>query len=395
MGRRDQRFQIVIEGLRSQIGESFAPGERLPSKREFAAMHGVGETTVKRVMKVLTSEGYVTVIPNVGSFRTNARGSSPTDAAGEKREALAVGLVSRRSADEWPSHEIYPALLEAARGRGIQVLEIPNPNSYRYTPSRSLIQLARVPWNRFDVALFVEAEDTIQLNDPVLSARKVVAVDHDATGYGIDSVAYANANAGAIAARHLLALGHIRFAVTEEQNDAGFPADPAWTERQQGFEATIKAAGGLLLPQWRLQIPRRGHLQTVDQFINAAVAAWAAAPVAQRPTALFALTSIPLVLDRIIEQLCHHGWRVPRDMSVVTVTSGGKFFGRGEPQLGSLRITSVNFDLATLVRRTFDAAEELANEPRPNGVRPRRAPKLFLAPAMLAPGSSTALPPSL
>lgn len=395
MPRRDRRFQTVIEELRRQIDSSFAPGESLPSNRELASMHGVGETTVKRAMSVLVSEGCVTVVPNVGSYKTSAAGSDSPDLPARrssKSESLAVGLMTRRSADVWPKHEIYAALLEEAQRRRITVVALPHPHAIRFTPGRARIQLARVPWNTFDVGLLVEAEDTIRLRDPVLLARKVIAVDHDATEYGLDSVAFANVNAGTMVARHLLNLGHTRFAVTEEQNDAGFPADPAWTERQHGFEAALKAAGGLLLPQWRLPIPRRGYMQSPNRFIKATAAAWAQAPIAQRPTALFVLTSDPLDIDMLIDQFARHGLRVPNDLSLITLTVNGKNWGNREPERNGLRFTSIDFDLSALVRRTFDAAKELAKEKWRNGKRPSRPPKLFLAPAMLLPAASTAPP---
>jgi DNA-binding LacI/PurR family transcriptional regulator len=384
--RRDRRFQALLDELRRQIGNSFWPGESLPSNRALASMHGVGETTVQRAMMVLVSEGCVKVVPNVGSYKANAGKRAA------KSKSLAVGLMTRRSADVWPKHEIYAALQAEALRRKIKFVAVPHPHASRYTPGRSQIQLAQVPWNTFDVGLLVEAEDTIRLRDPLLLARKVIAVDHDATEYGIDSVAFANSNAGKIAAQHLLGLGHTRFAVTEEQNDPGFPADPAWTERQFGFEAAIKSAGGSLLPQWRLQIPRRGYQQSPDRFIKAAAAAWAAAPVAQRPTALFVLTSDPLDFNMLISQLARHGLRIPTDLSLIVLTTNGKVWGGGEPERDGIRLTSIDFDLSALVRRTFDAAKELAEEKRPTAKRPSRPPKLFLAPAMLAPGTSTAPP---
>jgi DNA-binding GntR family transcriptional regulator len=69
---RDHRFQNVLDLLRRQIDSSFAPGERLPSKRELASMHGVGARTVERALKVLAAEGCVKVMPRVGSVRAGA-----------------------------------------------------------------------------------------------------------------------------------------------------------------------------------------------------------------------------------------------------------------------------------------------------------------------------------
>jgi hypothetical protein len=58
-----------------------------------------------------------------------------------------------------------------------------------------------------------------------------------------------------------------------------------------------------------------------------------------------------------------------------------------------MRYTCVDFDLAALVRRTFDAARRLAAEKTPPDKRTRK-PELFLAPVRLLPGETTAPPPS-
>lgn len=388
MSRRDHRFQILLDELRRQIDSSFVHGETLPSQRDLALMHGVGPTTIHRALLTLSSESCLKAVPRVGWLKVDRESAHRAG----KRESIAIGIMSRRSAEEWTRSDIYPALLKEAHRRGIKIVELPNPHDYHQPLSRNRIELSKVPWKSFDVGLLVEAEDTIRLRDPVLLKRKVLAVDQDATRYGIDSVAFADAQGGAMAARALLELGHMRFAVTEELSEPGHPGDPSWTARRHGFEATISEAGGMLLPQWRMTVPRRVFHHSHHHHVRKTIAAWASAPASQRPTALFALSDGPFAFGKFFEELERHGLRIPRDLSLIAATWGGKFFGGNEPARDGMRFTCIDFDLAALVRRVFDAAVELAREKRSPGTISRRAPRLFLAPAMLAPGETLVAP---
>lgn len=381
---RDRRFQEVLAALRVQIDSAFAPGERLPSKRELAALHGVGETTVKRAMKVLASEKRLRVLPSVGCFKSG-EGSRLV-----KRSKLTVGIISRRAADEWKKSEIYPELLAEAERRKIDVVSVPNRHFHRYTLDRNLIELSCIPWNTFDVGLLVEAEQTIRTRDPMLSSHRLLAVDMDATATGIDSICFADTEAGETVARHFLELGHRRFAVTDEFIDEGYPAEPVKISRRFGFEMAIGIAGGMLLPQWRLPVPRRGSAEAIRRMVTATVAGWANSPPARRPTAIFIIDHTPIVYGKLIETLVEHGMRVPRDISVVAVTWGGKFFGGADSYAGGIRLASIDFDLSALVGRTYDAAIQVCSEKA--DIRAPRQPRLFSAPATLIAGQSTAPP---
>jgi DNA-binding LacI/PurR family transcriptional regulator len=300
--------------------------------------------------------------------------------------------MTRRWAGGFQLTPIYPALLDEAQRRQIEVVVIANRHRVRPTPKRCRVELAKVPWNTFDVGLLVEAEDTIATRDPMLQKHRVLAVDQDASNYGIDSVAFADAQAGALAARHLLELGHTRFAVTEEVGDPGMAFDPCWTVRRHGFEMALGEAGAALLPQWRLPVPRRGFIQTSDDPTKSTIAAWAAAPLSKRPTALFVIALN--ILGGLLEELAQHGLRVPRDLSIVTTAWVRHTDGGEQPTADGMRFTNIDFDLSALARRTFDAAAELADEKPSLGKKPRRPPKVFLVPVILTPGQSTA-PPKL
>jgi DNA-binding LacI/PurR family transcriptional regulator len=243
------------------------------------------------------------------------------------------------------------------------------------------------------VGLLVEAEHTIRLGDPLLRAHPVLAVDQDATAYGINSVAFGNTQAGAMVAQHLLELGHRRFAITDDFIDAGYPSDPAKLARRHGFEAAIGEAGGVLLPEWRLPAPRRASASLRHQLVKRTVAAWAAAPQNKRPTALFAFDHLPMTQGKLVEELAKSGLQVPGDLSIVAATWAGRFFGGVAPETGGVRFSSIDFDLDGLVRKVFEAVAELAQAEWAE--YSRRPPKVFVVPAMFIRGRSTAPPKAL
>ena len=135
---------------------------------------------------------------------------------------------------------------------------------------------AKVAWNSFDVGLLVELEDAQTLSDPMLKQRPVLAVDLDATEFGIESVTFDDYGAGRLAARHLFELGHRRFAVTDEINDPGWPAEITWLARRHGFEAEAGRLGGCIWPQWRIPSARSRNSLIMSEMTRSIADSWAA-----------------------------------------------------------------------------------------------------------------------
>lgn len=377
MTAKNEQFKKLVEDLQRQVNESFAPGERLPSRRDLAAMYGVGATTIDRALQSLNTKGVVRPATRVGWFRapTGPDKSQSVRAA----KALRVGILSRYTRPEWDT--IYVALSEEARRRGVLVVEVPNPHRERPTAGRSRIQLSRVPWNEFDVGLLVDAEDTIAHDAQALRKRKVLCVDYDGTRLGLDSVAFDDNEVGAIVARYLCGLGHQRFAVTEDLNDPGLASDPNTTARRLGFEWTVSQLGGIIMPEWRLMLQRRCWRTPRVDFVASAVARWAAAPVSQRPTAVFVTTG---AMQPLLSSLARHKLRVPADISIATAS-----LDEYEQIANGMRITRVSLKISSLVNRVFDFAAELAAETVYPGAA-TRPPKLMFASSLLIPGQSTA-----
>jgi DNA-binding LacI/PurR family transcriptional regulator len=378
MPRPDQLYQNLLVELRRQVLNSFAPGETLPSQRALADMHGVGQATVHRALSTLVKEGLVEARPRLGWLRSAQKGSVKGKGSAK---SLRVGIISRRSKNEFASYEIYQALLDESRSRGIEVVLVPNLKEHHPTPGRNRVELRRVPWNAFDVGLLVEIEDAATLGDPLLKKHSVLAVDLDATPFGIESVTFDDYGAGRVAARHLFDLGHRRFALTDEVNGPGWPAEATWTERSHGFQAEVGRLGGCIRPEYRVACSRSGREFDAARSGSRAIECWLALPEKLRPTALFAIDPSPL--PNLIDAMKRRSLSVPRDLSIIAMTWSGA------PKIANLSFTTIQVDLAGLVRRTLDAAAEMAQRTGKTSGEPR----LHVAPTLLVPGETTAPPP--
>lgn len=375
MARPDQLFRRLLEDLRRQIEDSFAPGEKLPSQRLLAEMHGAGQATVTRAMAALAREGLVLSRPRVGWART-ARQDMP------KKRAFRCGLITRRSEREFAAHLLYGALRAEAQRRGVDLIVCPNPRAHHPTPGRNRLELARVPWNRFEVCFLVEVEDARTLADSLLRARRVLAVDQDATEFGLDSVCFDDTAAGRLAAQHLLSLGHRRLAVADEVNAVGWPCEPTWMKRRHGFESQVGRQGGVLRPEWRLALSRRGSREALSG-VQAWVGRWKQLDRRDRPTAIFLTDDsiIPAVMGAVEAA----GARIPRDLSLITLT------WHAAPKHGNRQLTHVKLDVASLARHAFQTAEKMAAEKRPLNSQPRTG-RLALVPGFLVPGETVCAP---
>jgi DNA-binding LacI/PurR family transcriptional regulator len=395
MPRPNRLLPRFLGQFRQQIRSGFAPGERLPSTREWARMHGISQSTVRRILNQLAKEGLLRFRARFHSVRSNS-GSVPGKPA-RKRRTLRLGLISRFTEERWTDEDEYPLiarLLSIASKRGMTVVPVPHHMIIRAMLRQHEIDLARIPWNDFDVGLFTDAIPQT-LSNPALKKHPVLSVDGDATDYGIDSVCYDNFNTGRQLAEFLFELGHRRFAVTDEVNAPGWPNSIAWTTRRFGFEGALGQLGGCVRPSWRMETHLYHHGLAVPlrrpKMIQAAAKSWSAMPQESRPTALY--TPEASLLDGI-ENFGSHGLSIPDQLSLVTCA----WRKQDTVKLG-LRITHAWFDIAALAKRALDAAEELFYGKR---MAPHRAMtsrdgddvRLFEVPTLLTPGDSTTPPPS-
>jgi len=376
MPRPDHLYRKLLEDLRRQAVNSFVAGETLPSQRALAFMHGVGQATVNRALQTLEKEGLVRASPRIGWVRTE----------GGKRRAqtspgLRIGILTRRNQAEVErgGNPIYAALREEAARRGWETVFHTNPRQHHPTPGRNRLELSRVAWNSFDVALVVEVEDAQNLDDSLLKKRRVIVVDSDATPFGLDSVIFDDHETGRLAARHFFELGHRSFAVGYEVNEPGWPCEGTWMTRRHGFEAESGRLGGVIEPEALVMLGRHRERYSAVQVAKDLVARWQSMPDAKRPTAFFSVEGH--ILAALIEALAAKGLRVPADLSVITVD-----WGSVQNAKHGLRYTNVRLDLQTLVRRTLDAAAGKTSEKDAQHTTPR----LHLTPVVLEEGNTTA-----
>ena len=382
MSRPNQLFQHLVAQLQQHLSASFTAGEQIPSTRALAAMYGVGTMTAHRALQQLTARGLIAKHASMGWVRAKRR--TPARSAQNDRP-LRIGVISALTRAEWAKNKFYAQMAAEAVRRGLELVESPNPHADRSTPARSRVDLARVPWNHFDLALLIDVEDSVTLSDRRLAKKKVLVVDRDATVYGLNSVTFDNAGAGRIAAQHLYDLGHRRFAVTDEVSDPGWPSEQTWLARRHGFEAMCGYLGGCIRPEWRLLIPHKGLQAYRFAHLRATIDHWLSQPVKRRPTALFAFDE---AFARIAaEEFERRNVKVPRDVSIVTIS--GQY---GAPPKSGQDFTLVWLDMNALARRIFDTATDLAATPSAWNPDAPNAPTLYRSPVLLVPGRSSAPP---
>jgi DNA-binding transcriptional regulator YhcF (GntR family) len=377
--RPNPLFQNLLIELRRLILQSYAPGEALPSQRALADMHGVGQTTAHRALSTLEREGLIEVRSRF-NWQRSMKGST------QKNHRLSVtplrvGVISRRNQRQINEDWTYQLLRREIEQRGWSVVWVPNPKQHHPMPRQNQIELRRVPWNLWDVALLFEVEDIATLDSPILKKHRVLSMDCDATPFGIESVTFDDFGAGRYAAKHLFELGHRRFALIEEFNGPGWPAEATWMQRAIGFQVEVGRLGGCIRPEYRIPASRKLNEDFKDHESGPrAVEAWMALPPKLRPTALFAVSLSPV--PGMLNALRQNGLSVPRDLSIFTLSWSGP------PALDDLNFTYIQLDFHGLVNRTLDVAAVLASRESTTVQKPA----LHLNSILLVPGNTTTPP---
>lgn len=370
MPRNDRLYRALLEELRRQVTSGYQPGEPIPSQRALAEMHGVGLATVHRALRTLGEEGLVESRRGSGVIR--CEGKKPKSRK-RKSRGLRIGVLTRRTETEWirkrDNLPHYTAINDEAERRGMKLVWVTNLKEHHPTPARNRVEIARVPWNEFDVGLLIEVEDSDTLTHPAVHKHKLIAVDQDATPLGIHSVSFDDRGLGAFVARQLWDLGHRRFAVTDEVSGVNWPWENAWLVRRHAFIETIGRLGGMMRGEYRVCVPNHGRGTGLSPEMVASRTAdcWANLERGLRPTALFATN--PGIVPRLLRELKRYDIRVPRDLSIVSVTwhqedrtDQRRKTSRPSPtETGeSLLMTRIQLDLPALARRVLDTAEDLA-----------------------------------
>lgn len=151
-------------------------------------------------------------------------------------------------------------------------------------------------------------DETILLADVRKNAVPMLIVGRDLTGSGITSYLLDNQEAGYLAMRHLLDLGHRRIAVIRGPGEM-FDSAPRW----QGVERAAREAGVALLPELTPQLPMLGS--PGDAF-DGGCALVAQLLQCKKPfTAVLAFDDMTAL--GVVRGLDHAGLSVPHDCSVM------------------------------------------------------------------------------
>lgn len=173
----------------------------------------------------------------------------------------------------------------------------------RNESARELLFLSKIEDQQVDGILFMTNHvDDGSIARQIARSGRVVLVDEDVENAPAPRVFANNEKGGALAARHLLELGHRRIAYV-----SGPPGLISCEERHRGFSQVLADAGETLDPTLVLF----GAYEE-DYGVTAFARLWSAA---DRPTAVFA-TSDMLAIG-IMRAARAHGVEVPRDLSVV------------------------------------------------------------------------------
>lgn len=261
--------------------------------------------TAATVSNVIRSKG------SVGE-ETRARVLAAIEELGYRPNLVARGLARRRSytlALLLPNiaNPFYPEIaLEVERIAGESGYHLLLCNTH-YDPAVGRAHLEGLTGRWVDGLLAMAGG--IELDDVLAAAERGMPVvlcnwEGDQRSSTLSTVDVDFGHGGALAARHLLELGHRRAAAIVHWTEA--PNLPH-VRRLEGFRATVQAAGGALSDEY----VRYGD-STMESGYRAAAALFA---LPAPPTAIFATND--LMALGALEAAIDHGLRVPADLSIV------------------------------------------------------------------------------
>lgn len=206
-------------------------------------------------------------------------------------------LVSNVAASFLP--EILQGVDRAAEARGYHTFV----SVHEHDPARAERHLRTLQSKGVDgiVHYATQTGGEVELLNHVLRTTPIVNVMRETPGFDGASVLIDDQHGGALAARHLLGLGHRRIALLS-YGDSDFSLD-----RRRGFEDVLRGNGLQIPPAWTAEV------ELGDEPTREAAARIFRSP--DRPTALFCTSD--RIAARAMQLFTAIGLRVPQDVSVV------------------------------------------------------------------------------
>ncbi|NLX04510.1 MAG: LacI family transcriptional regulator [Phycisphaerae bacterium] len=337
------KYEQLADHLRQTVLD-LDPGQRLPSIRQIGRARGVSQFTVQRALELLEQEGYVTRRSAIGVYSTRPHALNHTARKLEKPRV--VVLVPEGWTYQMPEL-IRAALAERGFLSHIHFYDLAAPAN-RWLPRIRYEGVILIGWSRPEVLAILQ--------------RKNIPFVAQGTQYAempVDHTCGDEKRSGAIAAQHLVDLGHQRLAVLVNEPDF-----PEVIERRQGFIDFARSQG--IDP-----IVYDCHTRVGDDA-TAAAAECLQREFAKGPptwTALLAISSLGAMAA--LHVLHQRDIRVPHQVSVIA--------GDERPEAAYLcpALTTVAFNLQDRARGLVEILEKRLAGDRSDRIRKTFAPYLI------------------
>ena len=310
-------YPELAEAIRRRIDSGeYAAGSYLPSQRALADEFNVNRRTVIRGINVLASQGLLQAHSTRGSLVVRP-GQKAAGAFGLCLDsALPAALRAVHSgSSSMLANGISRRLSEEGLARSLTWCDpradqaVPGPAVARQMGLAGLVIWPTLPTTP-------AAEQRLRV---LRSVMPIVLMDRRVPGLETDFVGLDDYDAGRQLARHLVELGHRRFAFL------GWSIPETVHHRLEGAVAVLKTAG-LDLPSRSTFLSREDG--TASDWFDALLA------IDPRPTAVICAND--LIAVGLMGWLAERGLRVPQDIAVVGV---GNSIG---PMLDALGLTTVH-----------------------------------------------------
>ena len=356
------QYQRIEKMIRDRIErKEFLPGDRVDSEYQLADRLGVHRFTVNKAVGNLVREGLLYRVKGKGTFVSE---KMQYETSGGK----CVGVLFTNTMETLFTSWFYSQVLAGVRsGTSKDVLLFgASEHSKGGGP-----KLDDVSWDKVDGVILLEIFSREYLRAVAGRGVPFVIVDYEDQEMASDCIVMDNFDAGYVATRHLVELGHTRIAHVGEPEAGHLPPDPAWQDRRRGYEAALSEAGIAPEEKYFVPLPYR-YASEKNEELNALL------DLPDRPTAVYCVDDgLALLTIRLAEK---RGIGVPGDLSVAG------FGGSEASELSTPQLTTVRAAYHQMGRLAVERLAELIE----TGAEPG---KRIVLPVELIVRGSTAGPP--
>ena len=257
--RFDLQVQAFKDRLRGMIARAELPEGARIEEAQLRQEAGVTVRAARQALRDLAQEGTIVRKRHVGTFVSGRRPESSFAAPPKVRS---VGILSSRSQSFFVESKFGSTVLG-----GVQLaLQAPAQVTYFVHQDNRQMSIDDLPFTETDTIkrscqglLAIEAYNAAQLNELARAAVPLVAIDFAPHNMAFDAVEVDHFQAGYLATRHLLALGHRRVAFVGEGPTAE-STDPTWQARLNGFLRALVEAGLDATPRAIVNIRRNTNM---------------------------------------------------------------------------------------------------------------------------------------